>query len=381
MTSQIDPAVPATGDASTSNTRQNFNHAKNEIEALQIESLANNKNYLGNPNARYWFRGQSPFGAGTRAASMWKSERVGAGSFTFGRSGILPVGGQSTDSFFFSVTTADSTIDATDIYVPFQQGIEGSEAADLAWGTSLGKPIMVSFWQQAAVVAGKAVFCLRRADDSQNYVVEFETSLTGGRINIAIPPPPVTTAWPADENLWGIFEIGSLSGSSVHGVNQSWGANQRCTAAVFNRMSAIGQDLRVTQLDMYEGTEARPWREPKHTREFVERYIKGSYENRVKPGTITTTGAFRTNVALAASTQNFWTILSGPSMRAVPIVTIYSPVTGVLGQARNVTQNKDIPVAVSSPMDSSFSVNNTVGADVALGDHIEFQWHKTAELI
>ena len=70
------------------------------------------------------------------------------GVFTLQRSTTAPTG--FTNSFLATVTTADASIGANQLYI-IEQFIEGFNVADLDFGTANAKTITISFWVRSSV--------------------------------------------------------------------------------------------------------------------------------------------------------------------------------------------------------------------------------------
>ena len=71
------------------------------------------------------------------------------GVFTIQQSTTAPAG--FSNSVLATVTTADSSIGATQYYVAVRQKIEGFNVADLGWGTASAATVTLSFWVRSSL--------------------------------------------------------------------------------------------------------------------------------------------------------------------------------------------------------------------------------------
>ena len=79
----------------------------------------------------------------------WQAQgTASAGVYTVQRSATAP--SEFVNSFLATVTTADASLAAGDLY-SIGQFIEGSNVVDLGWGTASAKTVTISFWVRSSV--------------------------------------------------------------------------------------------------------------------------------------------------------------------------------------------------------------------------------------
>jgi hypothetical protein len=127
------------------------------------------RNKIINGDMRINQRNATITGAGTiqHCTDRWGVYN-NAGTVTFQQSTVAPAG--YTNSLLATVTATGSY--STSAYTLVTQFIEGSNVADLAWGTSSAKPIVISFWVRSSVT-GTYTVCLQNAAQSRSYVAPY----------------------------------------------------------------------------------------------------------------------------------------------------------------------------------------------------------------
>jgi len=143
------------------------------------------------------------------------------GVFTVQRSSTAPTG--FINSSLVTVTTADSSIAATQLYL-MRQPIEGFNIADLGWGTANAATVTLSFWVRSSVTGTFGGYLQNDASDRSypfTYTINSANTFEQKTITIA---GDTTGTW-LTTNASGInlgFQLGA--GSSRIGTAGAWAA-------------------------------------------------------------------------------------------------------------------------------------------------------------
>ena len=148
---------------------------------------------------------------------------IGTGRFTAQQSTTAPTG--FGNSLQITVTTADSSLAATDLY-NIRQWIEAFNMTDLAWGTANAKTVTLSFWVQSSLT-GTFGGSLTNNDYGYSYPYTYTISVANTWEYKTVTITGLTSGTIASGNGRGIgvsFSLGA--GSNYTATAGSWSAVQ-----------------------------------------------------------------------------------------------------------------------------------------------------------
>ena len=321
-------------------------------------------------------------GTSTFGVDRWKGQASGGGVYTQQRSSIAPAG--FSNSTLLTVTTADSSIAASDYYI-WGQAVEGFNAADFAWGTVDAKTVTLSFWVRASVTGTYALFLGNNGDNrSIVYTYTISAANTWEQKSIAISGDTSGT-WTADNSigigLW--FTLGA--GSNFNATAGVWNsALEMNTSGSTNWIATNGATFYITGVQLEAGSVATPFERRSYGQELAlcQRYYEKSYELGTTPGAAATLGSHW--FTSQGSTANvFSSVLFSVQKRASPTVSVWDT-AGNLSKASwgdssaTVTTNNTQAVPVQYAGDSGVTLrqSNGIAGAVTVGYH----WVASAEL-
>jgi hypothetical protein len=177
------------------------------------------------------------------------------GKYTVTQSSSAPAGFSNSLLVTSSTTTAAN---AGDVY-GVGQVIEGLNTVDLAWGTSSGKPVTLSFWVQSSLTGTfGGTFRNQNATHGFPFSYTIGSANTWTQIIITIPAPPSGSTWQTDNSqgiyLWFSIQMGATysnapTGSWISLSNSGYGA----TGGV-NLLATSGATWYLTGLQLEAGT-------------------------------------------------------------------------------------------------------------------------------
>ena len=247
---------------------------------------------------------------------------TGAGVVDISQSTDTP-NGNFYNSLKIDVTTADSSLAASDLYNIIYQ-IEGYDIAHLGWGTSDAKTVTLSFHIKSPKTGTHSVV-LRNSNQSRTRVEEFTVSAadTWEKKTITIPGDTSGT-WQATTSA-GIQLIFPLAaGSTFHAASTvgSWGTDSNNSGNIYassnqvNCMDNTSNNWYITGIQLEAGQTATPFEheDVNTTLKKCQRYYHngfgdGDSHNYAEKG--------------PASTQVWWRLFHG-TMRIEPTATVFA---------------------------------------------------------
>lgn len=349
--------------------------ATNELQNLVIGGT-----FHTNP----WQRGLSFVSpaSGDYTADRLQYRSVGAQTFTISKNPDHPTrlqaGAEDADSFNALVTTTNASLAATE-FTTIEHAIEGYMAIPL-----YGNPFYLTFWVKSAVAG---VYCIgfQNASRTTSFVSEYtiDSANTWQEIHIQVTHDLFGGTWDI-HNLAGlrlVFVLGA--GSNFQGTKDIWQtANVFATSNQVNLSATMSASFRIALVTCAHGIigESFYFRDAGRELSFCQRYYQKSYNSGVAPGTVTAGGV--------AAATSFGTVdlpgLSNTtvrSMRDIPAVTWYSPVTGAIDTIRNVTDTAEVSISSTACAGENGTGYPVAGSSVASNKLIEAHYTLDAEIV
>jgi len=151
------------------------------------------------------------------------------------------------------------SVGASDYFV-CQQGIEGFNTADLAWGTASAQAITLSFWVRSSLT-GTFGGSLRNASADRSYPFTYTISAANTweqkTVNIA---GDTSGTWGTGNGIGISLGFGLGVGSTLSGTAGSWaGANYRSATGATSVVGTNGATFYITGVQLEAGTVASPF--------------------------------------------------------------------------------------------------------------------------
>jgi hypothetical protein len=177
------------------------------------------------------------------------------GVFTIQQSTTAPTGFKN--SILATVTTADSSIGATQFYIPVRQKIEGFNVADLGWGTASAATVTLSFWVRCSVT-GTFGGAITNNTQTRSYPFTYTISAANTFEQKTITIAGDTTGTWVTNNGNGIDIIWSIGmGSTYLGTAGAWaGTSYFSATGATNLISTNGATFYITGVQLEKGSTA-----------------------------------------------------------------------------------------------------------------------------
>jgi hypothetical protein len=302
------------------------------------------------------------------------------GVYTVQQTSTSPTG--FTNSLKVTVTTADSSVGAAQYYF-LSQRIEGTNVADLAFGTASAKSVTVSFWVRSSVT-GTFSGAISNGSFNRSYPFNYTISAADTWEQKTVTIPGDTTGTWVTTTARGMalsFDLGC--GSNNVGTANAWAGSEfyGATGAV-KLISTLNATFYITGVQLEPGTVATPFERRSYGAELAlcQRYYAKTYDTGTVPGTATSAGAITTNVngTWAYAPSGTWCF--PVAMRAQPTVTLYSTqnanTTGV--SSADATDGAATIISLGTSSVAIRRNNNSSG--VSSGADMKSQATATAEL-
>jgi len=164
-----------------------------------------------------------------------------------------------TNSLLFTVTTADSSIGATQ-NCNLRHWIEGYNVADLGWGTANAKTVTLSFWVRSSVT-GTQSGSLLNSDGSRSYVFTYTISAANTWEQKSVTIAGDTSGTWLTTNGRGIGIYWNLgAGSTYLGTAGSWGSSLLLgSTGSVQLISTLNATFYITGVQLEQNTTATPF--------------------------------------------------------------------------------------------------------------------------
>jgi hypothetical protein len=295
------------------------------------------------------------------------------------------------DGFVNSVkvttTTADGTLTGTQ-NLQFTQRIEGTNVADLGWGTASAAPVTLSFWVRSSLT-GTFGGSLRNSAGTRSYPYTYTISVadTWEYKTVTIAGDTSGT-WLTTTGIGLIVFFGLGVGPDVSGTAGAWaGVNYLSATGAVSVIGTLNATWYVTGVQLEKGSTATSFDYRPYGTELAlcQRYFEKSYE---QDKSIGSSGTGNTGQTLYIGTGNI--VGSGDKLpnttfmvtkRTAPTVNTWSP-NGTASTLANMA-GTDLATNSCTPNvandRSFFAFNATSSVTGSLGC-VQFQWSASAEL-
>jgi hypothetical protein len=277
-------------------------------------------------------------GSGAYTLDRWGGFGVTSdGVYTVQQSSTAPTGFKN--SLLATVTTADSSIAATEQYV-IQQVIEGFNIADLGFGTASASTVTLSFWVRSSLT-GTFGGSLRNSAVDRSYPFTYTISSANTFEQKTVTIAGDTSGTWLSTNGEGIRVTFSLgSGSSRIGTAGAWNSNNNTGATgQTNVIATNGATFYITGVQLEKGSTATSFDYRPYGLEYLlcQRYFQ--YLMLFGGNSSGALGVIRASSSAGASESNM--NFQGPIMRTNPTVTavagssniLYGSLLGVAGSS------------------------------------------------
>ena len=165
----------------------------------------------------------------------------------------VPSGEGFKNSMKFDVTTADTSLGASEYYQFFQK-IEGQNMAHLMWGTSDAKSVTLSFWCRSNKTGIYPVTFLNNATNRfnpNNFTISSANTWEKKTITVS---GDTTGTWLTTNGI-GMYVIWNLAlGSNFDdGTNGTWGTGDYSSGGNVNFLDSTSNEFYLTGIQLEEG--------------------------------------------------------------------------------------------------------------------------------
>jgi hypothetical protein len=329
-------------------------------------------------NATTTVNGTSPF----YSVDRWAGNGEAAdGVFTLAIANAGPSG--FTNSLKATVTTADASLGATQRYLVGQR-IEGTNVADLGWGSANAKTVTLSFWVFSSVT-GTFGGVLRNSDGDRAYPFTYaiNSANTWEQKSITIVGDTSGT-WLTTTGL-GIGVFFSLgTGTDRSGTAGAWnGDNNFSATGAVNVMGTLNATWYITGVQLEVGSVATPFERRPYGTELAlcQRYYAKSFLQGTAPAE--NVGSFAGTAGIISvnpSTRVLMDVYLPVVMRAAPTVTFFNP-SAANAQARDASASADCSSTGTFAVGDRNFVISTVGSGSSTqGNGLGVHWTAAIEL-
>lgn len=314
----------------------------------------------------------------------WRWGLTVAGSLT---GQVLTASPPSDMSNYLTITVANAqTISAASSYALLYR-VEGLNIADLGFGTSSAKGIVVSFWAQASI-AGPYSFSLNNSGSTRTYVTTYTvaTPNTWALYSFVIPGD-IAGTWLTTRGTQGLglrFDLGSGS-NSVNPTGNAWTANtaQLVLAGTTQLILTASATLSVSGVRVYASPYVLPYSPRQYglELELAQRYYRKSFPAGTAPAqSAGVTGAICVKNPIALGDPSVY-VAFAPQMMAAPTIVTFNP-SAANANWRDTTAAADVTVSVdpATAKGPSGVLLATSGTVTTLGDVLAIHYTAQAEL-
>ena len=195
---------------------------------------------------------------GYAGPDRWKTFVSGGGAYTITQDSGHQADTGHDKALKLAVTTADTSIAATDVY-SFLTRIESNSLQHLQYGTASAKSITFSFWVRATKTGTQAVFFSKQGTGTDyNHIKEFTINASNTWEHKTITIPGLTASTMVNDAST-YLQVGWILkyGSNYHGTKDTWTTNGHFTTAnAVNNMDTVGNVFYITGVQLEVGDSA-----------------------------------------------------------------------------------------------------------------------------
>lgn len=259
------------------------------LRIVRAEGLANN-NIIINGDMRVAQRGGSFTAVSTGDYTLDRWQWVQSGTGVIDIQQDTPIGQPFVYSLLVDVTTADTSIAASDNYA-IRYHIEGNDVGDLMFGNAGASSVTVSFWH-AHTVTGTYCISLRNSAVNRSYVIEYtQTSANIWEQSTVTFPGDTTGTWLTNNGIGLLVTFSVAIGSTYQTPAGSWTAgNFFASSNQVNGMSSTSNFFRISNVKLEKGSVATPFTLRPYSQELsmCQRYYEiGDHRIRFDGSTVT----------------------------------------------------------------------------------------------
>jgi hypothetical protein len=256
----------------------------------------------------------------------WQAQGTSsAGVYTVQRSTIAP--SAFINSFLATVTTADASLAAGDLYA-IGQFIEGFNVADLGWGTADARTVTLSFWVRSSVTGtfgGSFTNSAFNRSYPFTYTINAANTFEYKTITIA---GDTSGTWLTNNGIGIRLYFGLGVGSTFSGTAGAWlGGGVVTATGATNLMATNGATFYITGVQLERNTTATPfeWIPYGQELQLCQRYYEKSYAIGTVSGTATSYPAYGSSFNGMSNTSGQKYVLTPfkVTKRASPNMTYY----------------------------------------------------------
>jgi len=268
--------------------------------------------------------------SGYHTVDRWETAASSAGTWTISQSTTVPSGEGFAYSQKFDCTTADSSLDASNLLI-FRQKIEGINVQHLKYGTSSAKKLTLSFWVRSAKTGTYIVEFFNdnsseNKTQSQSYTINSANTWEKKTITIdGDTAHSIENTTNAELLVYFWLAAGSTY-SGGGSLNTSWSAID----TVGNTVRAVGQvnladstsnDWYITGVQLEVSDQATPFEHLSYGEELAmcQRYYQKSSD-----GTPAQNSFGGLQLSLLQNADPQVVVPLSPNLRAAPSMTLYS---------------------------------------------------------
>jgi hypothetical protein len=269
------------------------------------------------------------------------------GAFSAQQDSSAPAG--FVNSVKITATTADGTLTTTQ-QLNFQQRIEGTNVADLGWGTANAKTVTLSFWVRSSLT-GTFGGSLKNSANNRSYPFTYSISVADTwEYKTVTVAGDTSGTWLTTTGIGLRVAFGLGVGPDRSGTAGVWaGANYDSATGAVSVIGTLNATWFITGVQLEVGSVATPFERRPFGAELAlcQRYFEKSYNMSVAPGAASG-GSGSISITCCGNTNRaFGNAVFKISKRADPTVTFYST-EGTSGNFRNTSQGTNVPVSVAS---------------------------------
>jgi hypothetical protein len=309
------------------------------------DSLQGFRNRIINGDCRIAQRGTAAVTANQSfAVDRFVNEFDTDGAFSAQQDSSAPSG--FINSIKFTTTTADASLGATQ-YFYTRQRIEGTNVADLGWGTANAKTVTLSFWVRSSLTGTFGGALWNSAfNRSYPYTYTISSANTWEYKTITVPGD-TTGTWLTNTGVGLNVGFGMGVGSTYSGTAGAWaGAGYVSATGAVSVIGTLNATFYITGVQLEVGSVATPFERRDYGRELIlcQRYYEKSYAVDTAVGTGLAAGIVGFNTPLTGTGDIPANISFKVTKRANPTLTVYNAVSGASGAAYRTSDAASISV-------------------------------------